>query len=180
MKTLQTERLILRPWQESDLDDFYEYARDPEIGPNAGWEPHTNREASRSILQLFVSQNEVWAIEHQQDGKAIGSIGLHMDRKRSGVNARMLGYVLARQYWGQGLMTEAARCAIRYAFEELQIDILSVYHYPHNMKSRRVIEKCGFRYEGTLRSASRIYDGTVMDDVCYSILKEEYISGKIK
>ena len=88
----------------------------------------------------------------------------------------MLGYVLAEPYWGRGLMTEAVKGMIKYAFEELNIDLLSVYHYPHNERSKRVIEKCGFHYEGTLRRASTIYNGRVFDDVCYSLTKEEYYS----
>jgi len=88
----------------------------------------------------------------------------------------MLGYVLAESYWGKGYTTEAAKRLIQYAFEELNIDLLSVYHYPHNIRSKRVIEKCGFHYEGTLRLASTIYNGNVYDSVCYSLTKEEYFS----
>jgi putative acetyltransferase len=176
MKTLETERLILRAWSPADQNDLFEYARNPNVGPNAGWKPHENPEESAAIISLFAEQDDVWAIEYRENHKVIGSVGLHEDRLRKGVNARMLGYVLSEDYWGRGLMTEAASRVIRFAFEEMSIDILSVFHYPHNMRSRRVIEKCGFVYEGTLRSASRIYDGTVLDGVCYSLLREEYFA----
>ena len=174
MKTLETQRLLLRGWETRDLDDLYAYARDPAVGPNAGWPAHASKADSATILQRFMEDGEVWAIEHKADRLVIGSIGLHRDRLREGVNSKMLGYVLAQPYWGQGLMVEAAQRVIQFAFEEMGLDILAVYHYPHNVRSRRVIEKCGFVHEGTLRQGSKLFDGTVQDSVCYSILRGEY------
>jgi len=174
MPVLETERLIIRRFRKEDLDDFYEYPRNPNVGPNAGWKPHSSKQESREILRHFINNPSVWALVDKSTNKVIGSIGLHEDRKRDHQNAKMLGYVLAEPYWGKGLMTEAAKRMIKYAFEELRIDLLSVYHYPHNQRSKRVIEKCGFHYEGTLRQASTIYNGNIYDDVCYSLTKEEY------
>lgn len=176
MKTLETERLILRPFRTADLEDFYEYAQNPEVGPNAGWEPHADRSVSQSILQSFLEGDQVLAIVYRENGKVIGSIGLHGDRFREGaVNSRMLGYVLSYDYWGKGLMTEAARRVIRYAFEELELDLLAIQHFPFNERSRGVILKCGFTYEGVLRkSFRRSYDGLLLDEVCYSMTREEY------
>lgn len=178
MKTLETERLILRAWSSADRDDLFAYARNPNVGPNAGWKPHENPEESAQILRMFLEQDDLWAIEYKENHRVIGSVDLHEDRLRKDINARMLGYVLAEDYWGTGLMTEAARRVIRFAFEEKGLAVLSVFHYPHNLRSRRVIEKCGFVYEGTLRSASRIFDGTVLDGVCYSMLRGEYYASK--
>jgi len=174
LKVLETERLILRQWELSDLNDFYEYAKNPNIGPNAGWEPHTSKDVTMKILQLFIEGKNVWAIVYKGNGKVIGSIGIHEDKKREDINAKMLGYVLSEPYWGKGLMTEAAKCVMSYAFLEMKLDVLSVYHYSFNNSSKRVIQKCGFSYEGTLRLASKTYDGSIYDDVCYSITKEEY------
>lgn len=178
MKTLETERLILRAWQVDDLDDFNEYARNPNVGPAAGWEPHASKGFSLGLLEEFIDKDETWAIVERAGGKAIGSVGLHPDRKRGDVNARMMGYVLSEDYWGMGYATEAARAAIRYAFEEMGLEVLSICHYPFNQRSRRVIEKCGFRYEGTIRRCSKIYDGSIYDDVCYSLLRAEYFEDK--
>lgn len=179
MKTLETGRMILRPWKTEDLDDFYEYARNPEIGPNAGWAPHKDKEESFKILQSFIKSDEVRAIVYKENGKVIGSIGVHRDEKRAeDINAKMIGYVLSEDYWGKGLMTEAVKEVIRYLFEEVKLDIITIYHYPFNARSKRVIEKCGFKYEGTLRMASKIYDGNVYDDVCYSITKDDYFNKK--
>lgn len=179
MKILQTERTILRSWTMDDIDDLYEYAKDPNVGPSAGWESHESMEVSMEILKSFIEGNDVWAIEYKANGKVIGSIGAHIDGKRNGINAKMIGYVLSQDYWAQGIMSEVVKVVIRYLFKEENIDVISCYHYPFNNKSKRVIEKSGFKYEGTLRLASKIYDGTVYDDVCYSITKEEYLSTDI-
>jgi putative acetyltransferase len=111
----------------------------------------------------------------RDDAKVIGSIGLHPDRMRGFDGAKMLGYVLAQPYWGRGLMTEAAKRVIAFAFEEMNLEVLSVIHYPFNARSKRVIEKCGFVYEGTLRRAGILHDGAVCDACCYSMLKSEYL-----
>lgn len=174
MKTLETERLILRSWKLDDVDDFYEYASNPNVGPNAGWEPHKTRDISMNILTKFIENDDVWAIVYKENMKVIGSMGLHNEDKKRCVNARMIGYVLSEDYWGIGLMTEGVTRAIKYAFEDEKVDLVSCYHYPFNNRSKRVIEKCNFKFEGILRSASKIYDGTIYDDCCYSITKDEY------
>ena len=176
MDVLETERLVLRPFERDDLDDFYTYAKNPNVGPNAGWKPHENKRESRRILREFIEGEENWAITLKDEGKVIGSIGLHPDHKRDFEQARMLGYGLNEPYWGQGLMTEAARRVVRYVFQKTPIVILSIYHYPYNQRSRRVIEKCGFHHEGTLRMAVRLFDGRVCDHVCYSMTREEFYS----
>lgn len=175
LATLWTDRLILRPFFESDLDDLFAYACSPNVGPNAGWKPHERRDESLNVLHDFIQKEEVWAIVDRQEHTVIGSIGLHPDRRRLNRNARMLGYALAEAAWGRGLMTEAARRVLRHAFSDLGLDIVSVCHFPFNARSRRVIEKCGFTYEGTLRQSSLLYDGSVQDDVCYSITRDEYL-----
>lgn len=175
MKTLETPRLLLRSWSLDDLDDFYEYAKDEKVGPNAGWPPHENKDKSLEILNSFISKDEVRAVVLKENNKVIGSIGVHEDRKRMNPNSKMIGYVLSSDYWGRGLMPEAVNEVVRFLFEEEDIDIISCYHYPFNEKSRRVIEKCGFIYEGTLRASTIHYTGQVYDDVCHSITKEEFL-----
>lgn len=174
MVQLETARLILRSWRLDDVEDLYAYAKNPNIGPRAGWPPHVNRSESLRIIQSFMLEDDVWALVEKKSQKVIGSIGLHQDRKRNNRKARMIGFVLHEEYWGQGLIVEAVKEALRYAFDDLHLNIVSVYHYPFNTQSKRVIEKCGFTYEGVLREASIIYDGHIYDDVCYSITKDEY------
>ena len=176
MNTLETQRLFLRGWHTEDLEDFYEYCKNPHVGPAAGWEPHQGIEVSRSILSSFIEKDEVWAIIEKETGKAIGSVGLHDDKLREFPEARMLGYVLSEEYWGKGIMTEAVKAVLAHAFLERSLLIVSVFHYPFNQRSRRVIEKCGFTYEGTMRIAAKIYDGTIYDACCYSMTREEYLA----
>jgi len=174
MKTLETSRLILRPFLESDLEDFYEYAKNPNVGPNAGWKPHESIDETKAILRNFIEQDEVLAIVLKESNKVIGSVGLHNDSMRTADNVKMLGYVLSEDYWGRGIVTEAARAVLKYAFTDLELDMVTVQHYPFNHRSRRVIEKCGFLYEGTLRYCTKIYNGNIYDLVCYSMTRDEW------
>lgn len=174
LPTLETERLILRAFRSEDAPDVFAYAQNPNVGPNAGWRPHATLSESEGIVRHFIDKGEVWAIEDRQTGTVIGSIGLHKDERRDFDGVRMLGYVLAESHWGRGLMTEAASRVLRHAFEAQHLAMVSVYHYPHNARSGRVILKCGFTLEGTLRMAGQIYDGTVVDEVCYSMTRAEY------
>lgn len=179
MKTLETERLLLRDWSIEDVDDLYDYAKNPNVGPHGGWKPHESKEESLEILQsLFLDKYDCWAIVEKQSGKVIGSIGYEIDVRRPGINCRELGYALGEDYWGKGLMTEAAKAVIQYGFKEMALDLVSIYRSPWNHRSGRVIEKCGFQYEGRLRMANKIYDGTLRDVNCYSMLKEEFESQK--
>ena len=174
MKTIETERLILRGWQLDDLDDFYEYAKNPNVGPMAGWEPHSSKEVSTNILKSFIEKDEVWAIALKENGKAIGSIGIHPEENKGKYKAKSIGFVLSKDYWNKGYMTEAVKRVMQYAFDELNLDMLTVFHFPHNLRSKSVIEKCGFEYETTLKQTQKIYDGQVFDSVCYSVLKSDY------
>jgi len=180
MKTLETERLILRNWRYTDLESLYNYAKDPDVGPMAGWAPHASIEVSETILKHFMSSGEVWAIEYKENGHVIGSIGLHPDEKRRPIDTRMIGYVIGKSYWGKGLVVEAVKEVLNYAFNDLALALVSIYHFPHNHQSKRVIEKCGFTYEGTLKMATEIFDGTVYDDVSYSMTREDYINWRLR
>lgn len=175
MKAIETERLILRPWKRSDLDDLYDYAKNPSVGPNAGWPAHKNRSESKRVLGSFIKSGEVFAIELKSSGKVIGSLGLHADKKRENERTRMIGYVLGEPYWGQGLMPEAVKRALAFAFEDLGLDLVSVCHFSFNDRSKRVIEKCGFHWEGTLRLAGS-FAGRSYDEVLYSMTRGEYLS----
>ena len=178
MEQFETQRLRLRPWRKEDLEDFHRYCKDPEVGPNAGWKPHESLEESWSILKGWLTpteEDEIWCVEEKASGKAVGSIGLHGEDRRPGVPAcKMLGYVLARPCWGKGYMTEAVAPIIDHAFRREKLRLLSVNHFTFNDRSRRVIEKSGFQYEGTLRQGAVLHDGRVADLRCYSLLAWEY------
>lgn len=174
MVRLSTERLLLRPFEQRDLEDLFEYARQPEVGPAAGWRPHEDIEETREVLQNFLGNSEELAIVDRAEDKVIGSIGLTKDERRDNNRAKAMGYALNRRYWGRGYMVEAVGAVLNYGFNTLLLNLVSIYHFPFNEQSRRVIEKCGFVYEGTLRQAKGIYDGRVHDVVCYSMTREEY------
>lgn len=174
MKTIETSRLVLRNFRQSDCDDFFEYAKSDKVGPMAGWKPHDNKEESIKILNLFLEENEVWAMEYIPSNKVIGSIGLHKDLKRNNPKTLMLGYVLSEEYWGKGIMVEACRAVLDYGFNELNLDLISVYHFPFNTQSESVIKKIGFKYEGVIRQSTVRFDQVVLDSVCYSMTKDEF------
>lgn len=158
---LETERLILRAWKQSDLEDFFEYASVDGVGECAGWQHHTEIEHTQAILNRFIANKKTFALEYKENGKVIGSIGLEssddeeLDEKFETLSGRTIGYVLNKEYWGRGLMTEAVQRVIKYAFEEENYDFLLCAHFVFNDRSRRVIEKCGFGFysDGTKAGA---------------------------
>jgi putative acetyltransferase len=124
MNTLETERLILRSFEEADLEEFHEYAKSPNVGPNAGWPPHSSREDSILMLSLFIGSKDIWAIVYKDNHKVIGSIGLQKDPFRSADDVKMIGYVLSEEFWGRGIAAEASGAVISYAFENLNLLLL--------------------------------------------------------
>lgn len=148
----ETERLILRPWEESDAWDLYEYAKDERIGPAAGWPVHTSVENSRKIIKVILSAPETYAVCLKEDGRPIGSVGL-MVGSQSNIGLpdteAEIGYWIGVPFWGRGLIPEAVREIIRYAFEDLGLETLWCGYFEGNDKSRRVQEKCGFTYHHT-------------------------------
>lgn len=146
---LKTDRLTLRPFRKSDLSDFFEYARVDGVGQMAGWTPHKNMDESRAILDMFIREKKTFALEYQ--GKVIGSLGIEFYEESDypeldALQGREIGYVLAKDYWGQGLMPEAVQAVIQYLFEMENLDFLICGHFERNARSRRVVEKCGFRH----------------------------------
>ncbi|MDO4269808.1 MAG: GNAT family N-acetyltransferase [Eubacteriales bacterium] len=165
---LHTERLTLRPFREDDAEALYNYSKDEAVGRMAGWKPHESLDESRDVLHLvFLDQPAVWAIERNADGRLIGSIGLVGDPARQYGSARMLGYALGVDYWGRGYMTEAVRAAAQYGFDRMTLDLITATCYPDNPASRRVLEKCGFQYEGTRHRAELLYNGEIKDHLCF-------------
>ncbi len=162
---LTTPRLLLRPWRAEDLDDFYAYASVDGVGQMAGWKPHGSREESARILQGFIEHKRTFALEFE--GKVIGSLGIERyDEARfpelAELRCRELGYVLSKEYWGRGLMPEAVSAAIRYLFEDVQLDAILCGHFLRNRQSARVQAKCGFHHYAF--GVYRTQIGTIEDD----------------
>ena len=146
---LTTPRLILRAWREDDLDDFHAYASVEGVGEWAGWRAHKDLDESRTILEKFISGKKTFALE--LSGRVVGSLGVEkynearfpaFDSKR----CRSLGFILAKDQWGKGLMTEAVNEAVRWLFEQIGLDAIFCSHYLKNKRSARVQKKCGFEH----------------------------------
>ncbi|MBQ4569544.1 MAG: GNAT family N-acetyltransferase [Ruminococcus sp.] len=151
-KILRTERLILRPWTEADAESLFEYAKNPEVGPVAGWPPHKSIEESLEIIRNVFTGEQCYAICEKENGKAIGAIELklrgHTDMTNRDDECE-LGYWLGKPYWGRGYMPEAARELLRHGFEDLHMTTVWCGYYDGNLKSKRVQEKLGFEYHHT-------------------------------
>jgi RimJ/RimL family protein N-acetyltransferase len=164
---LTTKRLILRPWREEDAEELYKYASDLEVGPPAGWQPHTSVENSREIIREVLSAPETYAVCLRWTDKPIGSIGFHRNDLAEKDDEYELGYWIGKPFWGQGLIPEASREMLRHAFEDLGMKRIWCGYYDGNDKSRRVQEKLGFVYHHTtegieLKQMNEIRTGHVM------------------
>lgn len=146
---LETERLILRPWEETDADECYKYAKDFRVGPAAGWPVHTSAENSRQIIRDILMDKETYAVVLKETGLPIGSIGLHCNDLAAGNDEAELGYWIGVPFWGRGFATEAASELIRHAFDDLKLKRVWCGYYDGNDKSKRVQEKLGFKYQWT-------------------------------
>ena len=169
---LRTERLVLRPWRADDLADFNAYARVDGVGQMAGWMPHKSLDESREILDMFIREKKIFAVEYR--GKAVGSVGIEPYNEQyfpelAGLRGREIGYVLAKEHWGQGLMPEAVKAVIGYLFDAVGLDFILVGHFEWNRQSARVIEKCGFEYVRTIPYQTRY--GTVEQSREYILYK---------
>jgi len=149
---LETNRLILRPWRETDAEDLYELAKNPHVGPIAGWPVHTSIENSAYIIREILSAEHTFAVTIRNRDNAVGSIGL-MIGNRSNLDIREdeaeIGYWIGEPYWGHEYIPEAVRELIRYAFDELGILAIWCGYFNDNDKSKRVNEKCGLRLQRT-------------------------------
>jgi RimJ/RimL family protein N-acetyltransferase len=178
---LFTPRLLLRRLVDEDAAAIFDYAKRPDVGPSAGWEPHTSIDDTLRFIHYTTTKREhgqpgVYAIVHRAENKVIGTIEIHSYRGYKGE----IGFVLHPAYWNQGLVTEAAKAVIIYAMDVLELKRLTYCHFPDNHASRRVCEKLGFTYEGVLRDKFLRYDGVLLDDVTYSIVARDYYAGKIR
>lgn len=169
---LQTKRLLLRPITINDKKNIAKNANDKEISNNTMTIPfpYTEDDAEEWINSLLEpSNNLVWGITI--DNEVIGAIGIHKIVEN---HKAEIGYWLGRTYWNKGYMTEALNAIIKYGFEQLKLVRLYANVFTHNMGSAKVLEKSGFVKEGILRKEAKKPDGTLLDEVRYSLLKEDY------
>ena len=148
---LETDRLCLREWRKTDINDLYDYASVPGVGEMAGWPYHQSIETSVEILGLFIERKSEYALECKKSAKVIGSIGIHGSwannvQELSHLRLAQIGYVLEKNSWGKGLMAEAVMAVISHFFEAAVVEAFTSGHFTHNDQSRRVLEKCGFTF----------------------------------
>ena len=149
---LETTRLILRPWQDSDAEFLYRYASSPDVGPNAGWPVHTSVENSLEIIRGVLSQPETYAVIPKELGHAVGSVGLMI-----GTDSHLalpadegeIGCWIGVPFWGRGMIPEAVQALLCRGFTELSLQKIWYGYFDGNFRSKRVMEKCGFGYRYT-------------------------------
>lgn len=174
---METERLIIRPWQESDAAAMFRYASDPDIGPIAGWPTHTSVENSLEIIRTVFSAPETYAVVLKETNEPVGSCGimfadgLHTAEMRQG--EAEIGYWIGKPYWGQGLIPEAVKKLLARCFNELHLDTVWCGYYEGNAKSKRVCEKCGFKFHHTNRDIVSPL-GDKRTEHFYRMSKEDY------
>ena len=166
MIVLETARTLLRPFTDDDAPDLYAYAKDPRVGPAAGWRPHGSVEESLRIIHTVFSAPHVFAVVDRSGGHVVGSVGfVGRPRDEEGLSDE-LGYALSPAFWGRGLMTEVAKCVLEYGFTELGMKAIWCSHYEENDRSRRVIEKCGFTH---------VFDQRLSDEFAENRLTRFYV-----
>ena len=164
---------MLQPWNIENIDDFHELLQNP-VCIIGGWKPSLDKQESLHTLKSYIEDDDRWAIVLKEHKKAIGFIRLFPDNNRGQYDTKMINYLLNENYWNNGYMTEAVKCVVKYAFEELNIDLLSAFCVPQNIRSKSVLEKSGFQYEWTIKNGYKRYDGETYDAVIYSIFKCDY------
>ena len=165
--------MILRQWSIEDIDDFHELMSNP-FCIAGGWKPSVCREDSLNILKSYIETDGIFAVVLKENKKAVGFIKIYQDNNRGKYYAKTINYLLNESCSNNGYMTEAVRCIVSYAFDDLGIDLLSAFTAPQNIGSKRVLEKSGFTYEGTITNGYKRYDGEIFDSVIYSITKSDY------
>lgn len=178
--TIETKRLILRRFKESDaLPMFNHWASDSEVTQYLTWSSHESIDVTEDILNLWIEayQNKEsyqWAIELKEIGAVIGSISL-MAIDNHNENGE-IGYCIGKAWWNQGVVTEAFKAILDVSFNEIGLARVMARHHIDNPASGRVMEKCGLVYEGTMRKVSKNNRGELIDCKYYAILKDEYLA----
>lgn len=174
---IETDRLILRRYKIEDADAMYKnWASDSEVTKFLTWQPHSSVDVSRSIIEDWLKEYSdekyyQWAIVLKDNGnEPIGGISVvHMNEDISMVH---IGYCLGRAWWRRGIMSEALKAVMDFMFDTVEVDRVESRHDPRNPNSGKVMQKCGMKYEGTLRSADRNNQG-ICDACYYALLRSE-------
>lgn len=170
------EKIFIRSIIPGDEEALYRIYSDMELCLSSGARPVINISDARDKMYNFIRAGDTFAIVHTETMKVIGVITVRQDVHRFNRNAYMLGYVLHRQWWGNGIMPQAVEYMMKYLFKNMGADVVSAAHFVGNNQSKRVLEKCGFVYEGTMRKDYLRFDGVVLDSCIYSVTREEWLA----
>lgn len=177
-KTIETERLILRKFKTDDYQAmFSNWASDAKVTKFLSWPTHVNTDISKKVVTEWVAESEndncyQWAIVLRSINEPIGTIAVV--EQNEDLEKFEVGYCIGSKWWHQGIVSEAYSAVIPYLFEDVGVNRIESQHDPNNPNSGKVMEKCGLKYEGTLRQAYRNNQG-IVDTSIYSILKDEWI-----
>ena len=172
---IETKRLILRPLNRDDAAAIYAYAKDPHVGPPAGWLPHVSSKETHEFIDYIIERRKSgqpgpWSIYHREDRQVIGTIELHSFKEFKAE----IGFALSKDYWQQGIMTEAAKAVLIVAFEAFELVRISYKHFLDNAASKALRIKLGFVEEGVKRKGFKHADGRILDEVVSSMLDTDY------
>ncbi len=176
-KTIETPRLILRPFTMADAEPmFRNWASDPEVNKHMTWPVHASVDVTRELLSRWIDSYEKpdyynWTIVLKENGpEPIGNISAaHIKEK---TRCAYIGYCMSRAHWGKGVMTEALTAVIDFFFDEVGINRVEADHDPSNPASGRVMQKAGMTYEGTMRQAGLSNQG-IIDVSRWAILRSD-------
>ena len=175
-----TERLLLRKIRIDDSEPMFAYASHPDVSRFTTWETHksignTNQFISFLLRQYEASEPSNWGITLRETQQLIGTCGfMYWDREQ---RLAEIGYALAKDYWGRGLMVEAVRQIIEFAFERMAVERVIARCHIDNLASERVMQKIGMTFENLLRKNIQI-KGEYVDVKKYVITIEQYNSLK--
>ena len=159
---METERILLRHWRESDAKSLFKYASDPGVGPRAGWQPHKSVEDSLKIIQTYFNNDTTWAIVLKETGEPIGCMGYYTQATSNipiGENDCEVGYWVGKPFWNKGICTEVLRLMLDYCLRVKHFDNIWADHFIGNSASGKVMKKCGFADTGLLNRCSQLVGG---------------------
>lgn len=179
IKTLETERLILRKFAIDDAENMYNnWASDDNVTRYMSWSSHSDISVTKSIIDEWVKSYKKpysfnWCIELKEINQPIGSIGIiniSIDE-----NIGQVGYCISKSYWGKGITAEALRAVLKFAFMEVEFENLTAYHNVENPNSGKVMLKCGLKFEEIKKDGAKNNQGQPIDIKIYSISKDDYL-----
>lgn len=177
---LESNRILLRKYKLSDIDDYFEYISKPEVGGRIGFPPYKTKEEALERLKIELGKPYHFAIVLKEENKVVGSIQLHEPKPNryesidSGDTPYEIGFMLSPSYWGRGLMPEATVLMNDFAFDVLNATTVLIGHVDKNIQSGKVQEKIGFKIEGEVPNYREWTDGTMVSLITRSMTPEEW------